>query len=1515
MSTDTPKKLYPLMVNADERRERIREGIMQGVEQAFPIVGKHFDLNLESFEVDRKLFSPNDQKKALLEKKTLTEPIRGTIALVDKATGEVIERKKKTLAHMPYFTERHTFILKGNEYAVSNQVRIKPGVYTRERSNGELEAAFNLAKGKNFRLSMDGEKGVLFMEYATSKIPLYPVLTALGMSHAALETAWGKELTNVNRNYAQGKEDRAITLLYTKIVSPYAQVKDASLQDKIDAIKASYASTKLDPQVTQVTLGAQFSTVEPKSLILAARKIINVYNAKEEPDDRDSLAFKTLHTVESFMKERIVKHATKDVVRKATRNLNKPLNEPKIDTFLANSPFSKSLQSFLTSSALANTPMQINPMEILDSAVKVTSLGEGGISSTLAVPDEARDVHGSHFGMLDFVRTPESGKAGIDIRGTIHLARDEDGNMYTPLVNARTGKAEYVSADKLVQSRVAFHGQRDRIKAGKSVDVLENGKVRSIGGKDVDFSMPYAASMYSPATNLVPMLDSAMGNRNIMGAKFQTQALPLVEREQPYVQVKAWNKDSSVETELARMISPYSPIKGTVEKVDDDYIYIRRDNTKTASAPPMQFTGVSTPVFLRGQGTEKTASDVQTAVNAKGSVRRNNPDDDVVRVPYSTNFPLTSKTFVHDTLSVKAGDKVEEGQSIGDNNFTRGGSLALGKNMRVAYMAYKGYNSNDALVISEGAQRKLTSEHMYKESITIDKSITLHRDKHRAYFGSKYSREEYARLDDGGVIKKGSKVAEGDLLIAALRTSQPNAHSQMLGKLHKSLVKPFSDAGVVWSHHAQGEVIDVAVTNSSVIVTVRCQAPIEIGDKLANRFGAKGVVSKIVPDSQMIQDEQGRPIDILITSASINSRVNPNQVVETALAKVVEKTGTPIVLPQQEGFDNVQYAKDLLKKHGVKDKETVFDPMTGRKVPGIMVGPQYTFKMFKSTDTNYAARGVGPGYDANLQPSRGGEDGAKSIGKMEFNALIAHNARSLLNEVAAVKSQNNDEYWRRLQLGLPAAPPNENFAYNKFQAMLNGAGIKMQRTGTELSLAPLTDRDIDKMASGVIENANLMKTKTGKGAAYIEPEVGGLFDPAVTGGMSGTLYSKIELAEPVVNPIFIEPARLLLGHSKAEFTKLRNDEGAGVLKSRLNNIDLDAEEKALLATLRTTRGSSRNVALKKIKYIQALKREGLKAGDAYVLSKVPVTPPIMRPLSPNPDGTTLVADANYLYRDLMLANESVKELPQAIKDAEGMAAQRAHLHDAVGALFGTNDAVSPQNQGRGVKGHLTQITGDGSPKYGFFQSRLLKRRQDLSARATIAPDHTLGMDEVGMPEDMAWKTYEPFLVKRLIQQGSSAIEARNSVKQRTPAAKRALDYEVQKRPVYFNRAPTLHRYNVIAAYPKLIGGKTLRMNPFAEAGMNADYDGDAVQLHVPVSDAAVRDANSMTLSNLVFADRSKDSLMVFPAHEAIIGNFMATSRNAGGPVKKFKTLADAKAAYNRNEINMDTPVEIEELKK
>jgi len=137
-----------------------------------------------------------------------------------------------------------------------------------------------------------------------------------------------------------------------------------------------------------------------------------------------------------------------------------------------------------------------------------------------------------------------------------------------------------------------------------------------------------------------------------------------------------------------------------------------------------------------------------------------------------------------------------------------------------------------------------------------------------------------------------------------------------------------------------------------------------------------------------------------------------------------------------------------------------------------------------------------------------------------------------------------------------------------------------------------------------------------------------------------------------------------------------------------------------------------------------------------------------------------------------------------------------------------------------------------------------------------------------------------------------------------------LDVELRNRPIFVNRAPSLHKHNMVAAYPVAVSGKSLRINPFMEKGQNLDYDGDTMQLHVPVSAKAVNEARELTLSKLLFSDKSRDDLMIFPQHEAIIGSYLATAKGPKGAARKFKTKADAMAAYKRGEITLETPVTI-----
>ena len=617
------------------------------------------------------------------------------------------------------------------------------------------------------------------------------------------------------------------------------------------------------------------------------------------------------------------------------------------------------------------------------------------------------------------VWTGNSFKAGIDIRAALATRRDEEGNLYSTVRDVKTGEKTYLKATDMMKSVIAFPGED--VRTGKIVDAMKNGVVSRVPATEVTHQINHVSDLYGPTTNLLPLLNGMQGNRALMASKHQSQALSLVHREAPLVQVASWNPNTTVEKEMTRLIVPTAPVAGRIAKIDQDYIYLEPE--KTAAA---------------------TDEEIYSDFLKFG-------EDGLLKLHYDQNFPLAAKTYLHNTLKVKEGDRVEAGQPLADSNFTKDDTLALGTNLSVAYMPYRGLNTNDGLVVSEGAAKRLVSEHMYKYVMQLVGGLQTSREKHRVYFGSHYLAKQYAQLDDDGVVKPGTIIQPHDPLIVAVRENQVTGNAALLGKLSKSLVKPFVEEVELWDHDHPGEVIDVVKTADRITVTVKTTETLNIGDKLTGRYGNKGVVAKIVPDHQMVQDESGKPIDLLFTSAGIISRINPAQVVEAALGKVAAHTGKPIAVEQFSPKDNVEFAKEQLAQHGLKDKEEVTDPITGKKIPNVFVGKSYILKIFKTTDSNWSAHGAEK-YDFNQQPARGGDEGAKGIGKMEFDGLVAHNARNILRESASIKKSKE-----RRVLAFDSAGASDACAANAVrlqQASQHAPGRRGQ--GLQVGLAPRT---------------------------------------------------------------------------------------------------------------------------------------------------------------------------------------------------------------------------------------------------------------------------------------------------------------------------------------------------------------------------------------------------------------------------------------------------------------------------
>ena len=223
-----------------------------------------------------------------------------------------------------------------------------------------------------------------------------------------------------------------------------------------------------------------------------------------------------------------------------------------------------------------------------------------------------------------------------------------------------------------------------------------------------------------------------------------------------------------------------------------------------------------------------------------------------------------------------------------------------------------------------------------------------------------------------------------------------------------------------------------------------------------------------------------------------------------------------------------------------------------------------------------------------------------------------------------------------------------------------------------------------------------------------------------------------------------------------------------------------------------------------------------------MLSKVPVLPPLFRPVSVMRDtGTPLVSDANYLYRELHTANENLKGLAGKVED---VGQERLALYKAFQAVVGLSDPVHPKLVEKKVRGILQHLVGS-SPKFSTVQRRLLSTREDLVGRAVLTSSPDLDMDQVELPEDKAWETYKPFIIRRLTRQGMSLGEAARQATDRTPTARHELLQEVNAGPIMVNRAPVLHKFGLMGLRPRLGKGQDIKVSPLVLAGYGGDFDG------------------------------------------------------------------------------------------
>ena len=369
--------------------------------------------------------------------------------------------------------------------------------------------------------------------------------------------------------------------------------------------------------------------------------------------------------------------------------------------------------------------------------------------------------------------------------------------------------------------------------------------------------------------------------------------------------------------------------------------------------------------------------------------------------------------------------------------------------------------------------------------------------------------------------------------------------------------------------------------------------------------------------------------------------------------------------------------------------------------------------------------------------------------------------------------------------------------------------------------------------------------------------------------------------------------------------------GAEAIKRRLETFDLQAEAEKLRETITNGKGQRKTRALKRLKVVAAF-LSGNNDPSGMVLDAVPVIPPDLRPMVQLDGGRFATSDLNDLYRRVINRNNRLKRLldlgaPEIIVNNE-----KRMLQEAVDSLFDNG------RRGRPVTGPgnrpLKSISDMLKGKQGRFRQNLLGKRVDYSGRSVIVVGPQLKLHQCGLPKAMALELFKPFVMKRLddLNHAQNIKAAKRMVERQRPIVWDVLEEVIAEHPVLLNRAPTLHRLGIQAFEPQLIEGKAIQLHPLVCAAFNADFDGDQMAVHLPLSAEAQAEARVLMLSTNNILKPADGRPVTVPSHEMIIGMYWLTmlQEEEKGAGRAFSSVAEAIMAHDRGDLHVGAPIKL-----
>ena len=372
--------------------------------------------------------------------------------------------------------------------------------------------------------------------------------------------------------------------------------------------------------------------------------------------------------------------------------------------------------------------------------------------------------------------------------------------------------------------------------------------------------------------------------------------------------------------------------------------------------------------------------------------------------------------------------------------------------------------------------------------------------------------------------------------------------------------------------------------------------------------------------------------------------------------------------------------------------------------------------------------------------------------------------------------------------------------------------------------------------------------------------------------------------------------------------------GAEAVYDLLSRLDLDQMSYELRDRANSDSSQQRkNEALKRLQVVESFRASKETNRPEWMIMKIlPVTPPDLRPLVPLDGGRFATSDLNDLYRRVLIRNNRLKRLIESKAPEVILRNEKRMLQEAVDSLFDNSRKSSAvkSDSNRPLKSLSDALKG----KQGRFRQNLLGKRVDYSARSVIVVGPELKMGECGLPKLMAAELYKPFIIRKLIERGivKTVKSAKKIVDRRDPVIWDILEYVMKGHPVLLNRAPTLHRLGIQAFQPKLIEGKAIQLHPLACTAFNADFDGDQMAVHLPLSNEAIMEAEVLMLQSHNILNPANGAPITVPSQDMILGLYYITKlrKGAKGEGLTFYGAEEAIIAYNEGKVDVHAPVKV-----